>query len=156
MAGGSFPLRPLLGLAALLAVCPSVLGTPLHGPSRFPPAPPDAHKHPERSLSEMRRTCEKVPECSEHGTTYDARHRVCVYKCMSEECYQEVYGADELEDGEVDSERYLSFGQCMRKDMKRKHSEEKMLERKVLEARAGQFVGHNGHMGGRILRKSPE
>ncbi len=29
--------------------------------------------------------------------------------------HQEVYGADELEDGEIDSDRYRLFGECFRR-----------------------------------------
>jgi len=39
----------------------------------------------------------------------------CSYKCISEACYNEVYAHDELEEGEVDTDRARQFGFCFRK-----------------------------------------
>mmetsp|Transcript_9802 Transcript_9802/g.12857 ORF Transcript_9802/g.12857 Transcript_9802/m.12857 type:complete len:178 (+) Transcript_9802:246-779(+) len=39
----------------------------------------------------------------------------CIYKCISDECYQQVYASEPLEDGEIDSIRYRQFQACYRK-----------------------------------------
>merc|ERR1711943_802 len=42
----------------------------------------------------------------------------CNYKCISEPCYSEIYGHDEVEEGEVDSERSRLFGFCFRRNFR--------------------------------------
>ena len=37
----------------------------------------------------------------------------CVHRCASAACYDEVYAAEPLEDGEVDTERDALFKSCM-------------------------------------------
>ncbi|CAH1772799.1 unnamed protein product [Owenia fusiformis] len=32
---------------------------------------------------------------------------ICLRRCMSEDCYQELYGHDELEEGEIDVQHFL-------------------------------------------------
>jgi hypothetical protein len=39
----------------------------------------------------------------------------CSYNCISEACYNEVYAHDELEEGEIDTDRARQFGFCYRK-----------------------------------------
>jgi hypothetical protein len=39
----------------------------------------------------------------------------CVSKCISQECYKEVYSHDPLEDGEIDNERQRVFLSCTRR-----------------------------------------
>ncbi len=63
----------------------------------------------------------------------------CVAKCISEECWEEVYGHDPLEDGELDPERGRSFTSCTR----RKYREQKKLrERERRESRANNNNQH--------------
>lgn len=41
----------------------------------------------------------------------------CVYKCAAEQCYEEVYSAEPIEDGEIDYHRYRLYTLCVRKDL---------------------------------------
>ena len=41
----------------------------------------------------------------------------CVLKCMEPECYEQIYGQDPLEEGEVDVVRGKAFRQCQREAM---------------------------------------
>jgi hypothetical protein len=38
----------------------------------------------------------------------------CVDRCVSPECYDEIYGDNPLEDGEIDNVRYRQFTGCVR------------------------------------------
>lgn len=42
----------------------------------------------------------------------------CVYECTSPDCFKEIYGAEPLEDGEIDSVRYRQFTSCLRKEQR--------------------------------------
>ncbi|KAJ1482131.1 hypothetical protein T484DRAFT_1952656 [Baffinella frigidus] len=39
----------------------------------------------------------------------------CLYQCISQDCFNEVYAHDHVEEGEVDTERSRSFGVCFRR-----------------------------------------
>ena len=43
----------------------------------------------------------------------------CVYQCVSEECYDQVYAMAPLEPGEIDFERARSFEMCFRESYRR-------------------------------------
>ena len=43
----------------------------------------------------------------------------CVLRCASASCYDEVYGRDALEEGEVDTERGRAFRSCAREELRR-------------------------------------
>jgi hypothetical protein len=42
----------------------------------------------------------------------------CTYKCMSPTCFAEIYGHDEIEEGEIDSSRSRLFNTCFKRFMK--------------------------------------
>jgi hypothetical protein len=42
----------------------------------------------------------------------------CTYKCMSPVCFAEIYGHDEIEEGEIDSSRSRLFNTCFKRFMK--------------------------------------
>jgi hypothetical protein len=42
----------------------------------------------------------------------------CTYKCMSPLCFAEIYGHDEIEEGEIDSSRSRLFNTCFKRFMK--------------------------------------
>ena len=42
----------------------------------------------------------------------------CVLRCISETCYASVYGADALEEGEVDIVRGRTFRSCARNELR--------------------------------------
>ena len=46
----------------------------------------------------------------------------CVYQCISELCYDEVYSTMPLEDGEIDTYRYRLFTTCVRKELQTLHN----------------------------------
>mmetsp|Transcript_1941 Transcript_1941/g.3112 ORF Transcript_1941/g.3112 Transcript_1941/m.3112 type:complete len:93 (+) Transcript_1941:346-624(+) len=61
----------------------------------------------------------------------------CQYKCISEPCYTEIYGHDELEEGEVDTERGRLFGFCYRRFFRQEMEERKeRVRREAAEQRA--------------------
>ncbi len=66
----------------------------------------------ERNVKMKRSQCEKN-ECFEF--TADTNMN-CVNKCMSKTCYDEVYAAMPLEDGEIDPSRARLFMSCLRKE----------------------------------------
>ena len=42
----------------------------------------------------------------------------CTYKCMSPSCFEEIYGHDEIEEGEIDSSRSRLFSTCFKRVVK--------------------------------------
>lgn len=42
----------------------------------------------------------------------------CVQLCISPMCYQEVYGDDPLEDGEIDVDRAKAFEICVKEELR--------------------------------------
>lgn len=42
----------------------------------------------------------------------------CTYNCMSPSCFAEIYGHDEIEEGEIDSSRSRLFNTCFKRFMK--------------------------------------
>eukprot|EP00243_Klebsormidium_subtile_P004886 TRINITY_DN19097_c0_g1_i1.p1 TRINITY_DN19097_c0_g1~~TRINITY_DN19097_c0_g1_i1.p1 ORF type:complete len:122 (+),score=18.82 TRINITY_DN19097_c0_g1_i1:373-738(+) len=44
----------------------------------------------------------------------------CILRCINPECYEQVYGLDSLEEGEVDARRGKDFRMCVRKALKEK------------------------------------
>jgi molecular chaperone DnaJ len=42
----------------------------------------------------------------------------CVYACISPSCYQQIFGQEPLEDGEVDVERSRQFDACLRDEFR--------------------------------------
>ncbi len=43
----------------------------------------------------------------------------CVNKCLSPDCYEEVYATNPLEDGEIDITRSRAFTGCVRQEVKK-------------------------------------
>ena len=43
----------------------------------------------------------------------------CVNKCLSPECFKQIYELDELEDGEIDYVRERSFHKCIEKEFRK-------------------------------------
>lgn len=43
----------------------------------------------------------------------------CVNKCVSPDCYEEVYATNPLEDGEIDVTRSRTFTGCVRQEVKK-------------------------------------
>ena len=53
----------------------------------------------------------------------------CVNKCISESCFDEIYGEEPLEDGEVDSKRSRLFQSCARKSLVAEREKRRREER---------------------------
>lgn len=59
--------------------------------------------------------CERSLECQ--GVLPDEALN-CVNNCTSPVCFQEVYGSNPLEDGEIDTQRAHEFAACNRREMR--------------------------------------
>ncbi|KAK3244412.1 hypothetical protein CYMTET_45971 [Cymbomonas tetramitiformis] len=55
------------------------------------------------------------PDCNTAGAI---ERENCILRCVSTECYTEVYGDDALEEGEVDTIRGRNFRNCARTELK--------------------------------------
>lgn len=60
---------------------------------------------------------------------------MCAYRCISPACQEEVYGNDEIEEGEVDTERGRQFTACFRKQHK-KENDARLAEQRAERAAA--------------------
>ncbi|GFS10153.1 structural maintenance of chromosomes protein [Elysia marginata] len=67
-------------------------------------------KRDDKRYKTARQRCE-VGDSNCQGL-WGTEHTRCIRRCMSEFCYNELYGADELEDGEIDV-RLNSFKGCL-------------------------------------------
>ena len=65
---------------------------------------------------------QKKAECEQtvcHITQYNVDEiQNCINKCISESCFQSIYAAEPLEDGEIDMARLKQFTLCARRDLK--------------------------------------
>ena len=64
----------------------------------------------------------------------------CVLKCQSEACYAEVYGAEELEPGEIDNVRQREFSKCLSMEQRNelKNRRTAATTRKATKSAAGE------------------
>ncbi|KAH9490197.1 hypothetical protein Btru_049406 [Bulinus truncatus] len=66
-------------------------------------------KRDDKRYKSARQRCEMEAECQ---GLWGVKHTKCIRMCMSEFCYNELYGEDELEEGEIDV-RLNSFKGCL-------------------------------------------
>ncbi|KAK7506027.1 hypothetical protein BaRGS_00002749 [Batillaria attramentaria] len=66
-------------------------------------------KRDDKKYRNARQRCDMTSECQ---GIYGVEHTKCVRMCISEICYNELYGDDPLEEGEVDV-RLNSFKGCL-------------------------------------------
>mmetsp|Transcript_29184 Transcript_29184/g.49496 ORF Transcript_29184/g.49496 Transcript_29184/m.49496 type:complete len:88 (-) Transcript_29184:274-537(-) len=52
----------------------------------------------------------------------------CTPMCVSEGCFLEVYGGNELEPGEIDVKRNRAFSRCAQKELMKKAKEARLEE----------------------------
>mmetsp|Transcript_30967 Transcript_30967/g.48537 ORF Transcript_30967/g.48537 Transcript_30967/m.48537 type:complete len:105 (+) Transcript_30967:59-373(+) len=83
--------------------------------------------------------CERT-ECA--GLFLESK-AACVYKCISLQCYDEVYAHDELEEGEVDTERSRQFGFCFRKYFRQEQEARLEKQRKESDERKARVAAAN-------------
>uniref|UniRef100_A0A6U4NHL6 Uncharacterized protein n=1 Tax=Hemiselmis andersenii TaxID=464988 RepID=A0A6U4NHL6_HEMAN len=79
----------------------------------------------DREMRNRRTECEKST-CS---GMQDIERTECSYKCISNDCWSEVYSKDQIEEGEVDTERSRLFASCFRKEFKRETDAKREAER---------------------------
>ena len=79
----------------------------------------------DRAFRARRRECE-TQTCAgmQPGTTMN-----CVNACISQSCFDEIYGEEPLEDGEVDSKRSRLFQSCARKSLVAEREKRRREER---------------------------
>ncbi len=65
--------------------------------------------------------CEKIAECTAKPPEESQN---CINKCVSQLCYDSVYAAEPLEDGEIDTDRMHKFTSCLRKEERDKKMKE--------------------------------
>jgi hypothetical protein len=66
----------------------------------------------ERESKTKKITCERTT-CN-HLLTDENMN--CVNECTSSKCYMQIYGAEPLEDGEIDTKRAREFSLCVRQE----------------------------------------
>mmetsp|Transcript_19222 Transcript_19222/g.38877 ORF Transcript_19222/g.38877 Transcript_19222/m.38877 type:complete len:122 (-) Transcript_19222:36-401(-) len=54
----------------------------------------------------------------------------CTPRCVSEHCFAEVYGGDELEPGEVDTKRSRQFTRCARNEATQRVKEDQLAKQR--------------------------
>lgn len=67
-----------------------------------------------RELDSLRFDCERTT-CKEY---LPEENSMCVSHCVSKLCHEEVYGANPLEDGEVDISRARDFQKCVKDELR--------------------------------------
>jgi hypothetical protein len=85
------------------------------------PALVTAKKRGNRKVQSMKTACERG-ECS---SVHEDDFGNCVLKCQSAACYEEVYGKEELEPGEIDHKRTRQFTTCVNAEQRRGKREKK-------------------------------
>ncbi|KAK6167908.1 hypothetical protein SNE40_021834 [Patella caerulea] len=66
-------------------------------------------KRDDKKYKYAKQRAEVLPECQ---GLFGLEHTKCLRKAISPRCYNELYGADELEEGEIDV-RFNSFKGCL-------------------------------------------
>tara|TARA_B110001452_G_scaffold251102_1_gene239844 strand:+ start:7 stop:423 length:417 start_codon:yes stop_codon:yes gene_type:complete len=70
----------------------------------------------QRNVNNRKRECETTTCQAVHADERDN----CVLRCQSAECYEKVYGGNELEPGEIDAKRTRDFNACVTQEGRRK------------------------------------
>ncbi len=72
----------------------------------------------DRDYGELRMACSKrIPEEQPECLDDDTRRENCMLRCVSPACYDQVYAADPLEEGELDTTRGRLFRNCVRSEV---------------------------------------
>lgn len=85
-----------------------------------------------RQIQALRDYC--LDECDDNdiGTiTLLEESLNCVYRCVSDDCYEDVYGNEPLEDGEIDMARYKNFEICVLSELKEEARRERQQQREA-------------------------
>lgn len=79
-----------------------------------------------QQLEGMRFDCERSADCKE---ILPEESSMCVTKCISVACHEQVYGKKPLEDGEIDVKRARDFEKCVKDELKAQRAEEARAKR---------------------------
>ena len=77
------------------------------------------HAKYDRIWKKDKEKCERV-DCAHIAAPEEGYN--CVNECVSSKCYEEIYSASPLEDGEIDSLRSRQFSSCVRKETRANYS----------------------------------
>ena len=77
-----------------------------------PQASAKRRKHKKEAVTH-RRNCEAT--CVDNGDDVENPRENCILQCTSPACYEEIYGAEELELGEIDNKRARAFTACQQR-----------------------------------------
>ena len=71
--------------------------------------------------------CEPAAETKQigQGMAQVSTPMYCVNACTSHACFEEVYGSEPLEPGEVDFARWRTFTRCARKEVGKEHKRQR-------------------------------
>lgn len=87
---------------------------------QFPDFPHYETRKNEALFREYLKACEQSPGCWQEPYSQTATERThCVTHCVSSHCYNQVYGPDPLEEGEIDV-RLNSFKGCFHQALQRR------------------------------------
>jgi hypothetical protein len=64
----------------------------------------------------------------------------CSYKCMSPSCFSEIYGHDEIEEGEIDSSRSRLFNSCFKRFLKEEETAKSTATRPEVASHSASHV----------------
>merc|ERR1711865_321914 len=96
----------LLGIVLLLLVTLALGRNPGHKKKRN-----RSHNRSEKDYRNSFTKCEKSDRCTAARPPAQPK---CSLKCLSEKCYDQIYGSDELEEGELDHVRRKQYKDCVR------------------------------------------
>lgn len=85
-------------------------------------------------MSIQRESCERTV-CAPYDRDVGQN---CANRCLSAACFDEVYGNEPLEDGEIDHYRARLFSYCVQKELMEE------TNRLVAEQRAGRVAQNSG------------
>ncbi|KAI2503422.1 protein of unknown function (DUF4787) [Fragilaria crotonensis] len=75
-----------------------------------------SNKRVERELRTMRQDCS---ETTDRQLLLVEERTNCIHRCISNPCFERVYGTQPLEDGEIDIGRRRGFDSCVRDELRR-------------------------------------
>mmetsp|Transcript_5633 Transcript_5633/g.9736 ORF Transcript_5633/g.9736 Transcript_5633/m.9736 type:complete len:117 (-) Transcript_5633:398-748(-) len=81
----------------------------------------------DKQLRARREECQKNAACANLTSHVDN----CVLRCVSPVCYTDIFGVEELEEGEVDGTRTRKFNSCARKEIAEMEKNKKLKGKKT-------------------------
>merc|ERR1711988_305827 len=106
---GVIRIKTLLFLVSLLLLL--LLSSPQCDARRHGGA---GNKNKNRHYQSRKRECERAV-CADWEEDWKPS---CVLQCQSKSCYDDIYGGNELEPGEIDTSRSRQFSVCVNKELR--------------------------------------